>query len=131
MNRRARSILWLDAGAGFAVGVAVLALRAWVARLTGFPPGLVLLIGAANLAYASYSGTLALRASRGKVPSRRAIEVLVAANLMWSVVCVVIIAATVRFATPYGIAYVGLEGVFVAVLAAAEVRWVRGPRPSG
>jgi hypothetical protein len=64
MNRRARSILRLDASAACVAGLAVLALRSWLAPLYGFPPELVLFVGASNLAYASYSGSLAVLATR-------------------------------------------------------------------
>jgi hypothetical protein len=125
MDARAQAILRLDGAAGGAVGLLVLALHTWVAQLHAFPPSLVLFVGAANLAYGAYSGTLAIRAARGKPPSRRAIDVLIAANTCWGVVSVALLVATHRFASVFGLAHVALEGLFVVALAAAEWRWVR------
>lgn len=125
MRSRARRILWVDGGAGLLVGVVVLALHAPLARLYGFPVPFVLFMAAANLAYASYSGTLAVRASRGAPPSRRAVDVLVAANLAWTVACVVLLAVLSSTATAFGVAQLVGEGTFVAVLAVLERRYVR------
>ncbi|MDC0667862.1 hypothetical protein [Nannocystis radixulma] len=125
MNRRARAILWLDGSAACVAGVVVLALHDALARLHAFPPALVLFVGAANLAYASYSGSLAVLASLGRTPTRRAIDILVVANLAWIAVCAAILAATSRSASAFGLAHVGLEALFVGSLAVAEYRKVR------
>lgn len=125
MDARARRILWLDAGAGCAVGIGVLVLRDWIAALHRFPIALVLFVGGANVAYASYSGSLAARASAGRAPRRAAIDVLVAANLAWSVVCVGLLVGTWSFASAWGSAHVAAEGCFVVLLAVLEARWVR------
>ena len=124
MNGRARKILWLDAGAAAAAGATVLTLRAWLVGLHAFPPALIVFVGVSNLAYASYSGSLAVRASLDKTPSRRAVEVLVFANLAWTVVCAAVLAATWRSASVFGLAHVALEGLFVGCLAVAERRFV-------
>lgn len=125
MSRRARALLWFDGGAAFAGGTTVLALREWFAELHRFPVGLVLFIGIANLLYASYSGSLAALASLQKTPSRRAIEVLVVGNLLWMAFCAAVLVATWSSASGFGSAHVGLEGLFVGLLAAAEYRFVR------
>lgn len=126
MNRCARTILWVDGGAAFVAGLLGLVLRDWLAGLYGFPLALVLFIAAANLVYASYSGSLAvLASSSGRRVPRRAIDVLVAGNSAWAVVCVGIVVGTFRFASPIGIAIVALEGCFVAALAVAEFRLLR------
>ena len=125
MTRRARTVLGIDGGAGLVVGVFVLALHGWLAGLYGFPRSWVLALGAANVAYGSYSGTLALRAARGRAPSRLAVDVLVAANLGWAVVCAALVAVAWRWASPLGLAVVAFEGVFVAALAVVERRIVR------
>ncbi|WP_434419082.1 hypothetical protein [Nannocystis pusilla] len=125
MNRRARAILWLDGCAACVAGVVVLALHEALARLHGFSPALVLFIGAVNLAYSCYSGTLAVRASCGRTPTRRAIDVLVVANLAWVVVCAAIVASTASTASIFGLAHVGIEGLFVGALAVVEYHRVR------
>lgn len=125
MNPLATRILWLDGGAGFAVGVFVLAFRAWLAELYGFPLELMTLMGAANLGYASYSSTLAVRASSGKLPSRLAVDALIAANALWAVVCVAIVVTHHRSATIVGLVLVAFEAVFVGGLALVERRFAR------
>ena len=106
-------------------GLGALALHQWLARLYGFPTALVLFIGAANLAYASYSGSLAVLASRGSRLPRRAIDVLVMGNLAWVAVCGGILIATREYASVFGVALVAFEACFVASLAVAEYRYVR------
>lgn len=125
MNRLAQRFLLIDGAAGSAVGVFTLTFREWLAELYAMPLSLVTLIGFANLAYGSYSGTLAVRAWYQKTPSRRAIDLLIAANLAWTVVCAVLVAATYRSASVFGLGHVVLEGLFVAWLALAERRLVR------
>ena len=125
LDLRARRILWLDAGAGGVVGLAMLVLRDWLTGFYGLPLELIVLIGSANVVYASFSGTLAVRAAMGRRPSRRAIDVLVAANLSWSVVCAAMLFAMLRDAGAFGLAHIGLEGAFVTGLAVVEWRVVR------
>jgi hypothetical protein len=93
-----------------------------LAWLQGFPEGLILFMGLANLVYASYSTTLAVLASRGRTPSRRAIWRLVIANGAWVLVCAVVLASTWPFATAFGRGLVTFEAVFVGSLAFAEYR---------
>lgn len=117
--------MWVDACAAGSAGLAVLVLRDWLAHLYAFPVSLVLFLGCANLAYASYSGLLAALASRGRWPSGRAIDLLVVANSSWVLVCLAVLASTIRSASILGTAHVVLEGAFVGSLALVERRWVR------
>lgn len=125
MNPQAKSILWLDGGAAFTAGLVVLALRGWLSALHGFAPALVVFLGVANLVYGTYSGSLAVRASRGRRPSRRAIDFLVFANLAWVVVSATVLVVNRRSVSGFGIAHVAFEGLFVGTLAFAELRFVR------
>jgi hypothetical protein len=122
---RALRLLWLDGGAGFAVGAAMLLLRAWLTGIYGMSVELVVFIGAANLGYGCYSGTLAALASMDRWPPRRAIDVLVAANLAWMVVCVVLLLVLHASVGMLGLGHVALEGIFVTGLAWSEHRYVR------
>ncbi|MCO5165818.1 MAG: hypothetical protein M9894_05560 [Planctomycetes bacterium] len=129
MDRRARLVLCVDAGAGATVGLLLLVLRAWVADLYGLPLALVEVVGAANLAFASGSGTLAVGAARGRAPSRAAVAALITANATWAAVCLGLVALTWPSATVFGVAHLALEGLFVGGLAALEARLVLPPRP--
>lgn len=121
----ALKILMLDGGAAASAGLGVLVLRGFLSRLHGFPLPLVTFLGCVNLAYACYSGSLAWRAVRGRRPSRRAIDVLIAANLAWALVCVAMVVRMRPSATIFGLAHVVFEGAFVVSLAYLEARWVR------
>jgi len=125
MSRLAQRLLFLDGGAGSAVGLGVLTLREWLAELYAMPLSLVTFIGAANLAYGCYSGALAGRAWYQKGPSCRAIDGLIAANLAWTVVCAALVVTTFRSASALGLGHLVLEGMFVAWLALAERKLVR------
>lgn len=123
-TRRARAILWLDGGSGLGAGIAVLLLHRWLAAIHEVTPGTMLGIGLVNMLYGSYSGTLALVATRrGRLPPRVAVNVLVLANLGWTAVCTMLL-AKVDGSGLFRL-HVGFEGAYVAALAAAEWRWVR------
>ena len=114
-------LLWVDCTAGAAVGVAVLALLSWLSRLYELPSGLLLFTGIANLAYATYSFTLARRHRRPVV----ALNTLIVANFSWALVCTFLVLTLAQSASIFGIAHLAGEAVFVAALAALEWRWRR------
>lgn len=114
-----RKLLWVDCIAGGLVGVAVLALHGWLAPFYGLPEAVVLTMGAANLAYATYSFSLARRAQRPMA----LLVVLVVANATWAVLCVAAAAYFAGTATVFGMAQLLGEGLFVGGLAALEWRY--------
>lgn len=124
MSTRVWRLLWLDGGAGLSVGVAVLAVRGWLAGLYGWSVAAVTAVGVANVAYATGSLTLALVARR-RPPRRRWIDLLIGANLAWTVVCATLIATTAGPARGWGVAHLAAEGAFVAGLALVERRYLR------
>lgn len=113
-----RRLLWVDCSAGAIVGVTVLLLSEWLSALYGLPRGLLLVTGAANLLYASYSFSLA----RQPVRPMRWIVLLVAANAAWAVVCIVLAVVYGPAATVFGVGHLVGEGLFVGGLAALEWR---------
>ncbi len=125
MNQRARSILWLDGCAGGFVGLLMMGLHDWLAGFYQLPLSLIVFIAAMNLVYACYSLRLAILASRGRVVSRRAVEFLVVGNLGWTVSCLFLLIQNHQTAGVLGLGHIALEGLFVAVLAGLEVRYVR------
>lgn len=115
---RPRDLLWVDCTAGLAAGVVVLALSPWLGRLYALPRGLLAGIAVANLAYGTFSFSLARRARR----PRALIALLVVANAAWAVLCFI---AAVHFsgtASAFGLAHLAGEGVIVGGLAALEWR---------
>jgi len=63
-----RKLLWVDCTAGALARVAMLVLGGWLSRWYGLPQQLLLFMGAANLLYASYSFSLAVRPRRSPWP---------------------------------------------------------------
>ncbi|MCA9647073.1 MAG: hypothetical protein H6718_12415 [Polyangiaceae bacterium] len=82
-------------------------------------------MAAANLGYASYSGSLALRVSRVSQLPRLAVDLLVFANVAWGFVCVGLLLGNWATVTVWGIAHLIFEGAFVAGLGLVEFRVVR------
>ncbi len=118
MDRR-RQLLWVDGLAGAVVGVAMLALRGWLGKWYQLPQDFLLFMGLVNLAYASYSLSLARRQQRPMY----LIRLLVVANLTWAVLCfrwAVVFGGT---ASLFGLAHLVGEGLFVAGLGCLEWRW--------
>lgn len=114
-----RNLLWIDGLAGAIVGVAMLTLGGWLSELYRVPKDLLILMGLVNLAYASYSLSLASR-SRRPIPF---ILLVAAANLIWAVFCfrwAFVFSETASF---LGLAHFVVEGLFVAGLACLEWRW--------
>ena len=113
-----RQLLWVDSAAGVLAGVAVLALSGWLSELYALPRALLVGMGAANVAYGAFSGSLARRSHR----PRRLIALLVAANATWAALCGLAAVALSRTASPFGMAHLVAEGMFVGGLAAVEWR---------
>ncbi len=112
----AKSLLWIDCTGGLVVGALVLAFHPWLSVLYGLPVGLVIGMGAANLAYGSYSFSLARRAVR----PRALLRLLVTANIAWAVFCAVAAARLAQEASALGLAQLVLEGVYVGCLGLLE-----------
>lgn len=114
-----RKLLWIDCTAGAVVGVAVLALHGWLSEFFGLPRGVLLFTGAANLAYATYSFSLARRRER----PLRLVQILAGANMAWGlVVCLGLAAIFWDTASGFGRAHLLAEAAFVAGLGAVEWR---------
>jgi hypothetical protein len=113
-----RHLLWIDSGAGFTAGLVVLALSTWLSEVYRLPRPLLVGMGVANLAYGTYSGTLARRMCR----PRRLLVVLVLANTIWAVLCMLAAVSLVDRASVFGLAHLAGEGFLVGSLAALEWR---------
>lgn len=114
-----KNLLWIDCIVGAIAGVLVLMFSGWLGNLQALPRELLLLNGAVNLLYASYSFSLAVRATR----PRSLIKLLVFANLSWALVCLCLAAVFAGSATVFGIGHLAGEAVFVGGLAGLEWRW--------
>ena len=112
-------VLWIDATAAALAGVVVLFVSGWLSGWYGLPQELLISIGVVNLVYASYSSSLAMRMRRPKA----LILLLVSANLLWSVVCVILALIYRDTATLFGLAHLLGEALFVGGLGGLEWRW--------
>lgn len=121
----ARRLLWFDCAAAASSGLLVAGLRHWLAALHHLPASLLGFFGGVSLLYAAYSGTLAVSSSRGLPLRRRWIDLLIAGNLAWSLVCLGTAVTLWPTASALGRAHLLLEAVFVAALAGLEYKLVR------
>jgi hypothetical protein len=117
MNWRYR-LLHIDSLGGLTVGIVVLLLSNWLTVWLGLPRSSIIFMGLVNIAYGCYSFSLLVRAKR----PLRLIKLLVVANLVWAVLCVLRAAIFAQTATPLGIAYLLFEAVYVGGLAYLEWR---------
>jgi hypothetical protein len=99
----------------------MLALGGLLASLLGLPLALVVFNGLVNLAYGGFSFSLARQSS----PPRRWVRALVAANLSWAGVCVLMALHFARPGSWLGASCILAEGVFVGVLATVEARTLK------
>ena len=97
----------------------MLLLSGWLSDLYRVPLKLVIFMGVVNLAYASYSLPLARRSIR----PMGLIIFLAAANFTWALVCIGLAVFLWQTISPWGLAHLGVEAIFVGGLAILEWRW--------
>jgi hypothetical protein len=114
----ARHLLRIDSLGGLAVGAMVLPLSPWLSTLYAVPQALVVGMGVANLAYGTMSGLLHRRAERPAA----LIRLLVAANALWGVLCLITAVTLASTASVFGLATLVGEGLYVGGLAVLEWR---------
>ena len=83
----ANHILWIDCTAAAFAGLIVLLAAQWLSQLYHLPKGIIVFMGCVNLLYASYSFTLANYKKR----SMLLINILITANSIWVLVCLVML----------------------------------------
>ena len=115
----ARYLLWIDSAAAASAGFFVLLLASWLSELYRLPHGLLLFIGAVNLFYAGYAGSLAIRRKR----PRALLYVLIIGNTLWMGMCLALALRFAGHAAPLALAHLIGEALFVGALAACEWRW--------
>jgi hypothetical protein len=114
-----KHLLWIDCIAGALAGVAMLVLLDWLAALYGMPTDLLAFIGVANVLYASYSFSLAIRRARSPL----LLNTLIVANGVWALVCVGLAVRWAGTASLFGMAHLIAEALFVGGLASWEWKW--------
>ncbi len=115
-----RNLLWVDGLGAVVAGFAMLTLSGLLSEWYRLPQDLLLLMGWVNLAYASYSLTLARRSRR----PRALILLLVVANLTWAVFFCLRWAVTYSETASYlGLVHLVGEALYVGGLGCLEWRW--------
>lgn len=113
------NILWVDCTAAGVAGALTLLLRDWLAALYAIPVDLLTITALVNLAYGSYSFSLALRAHRPAA----LIKLLAMANAMWAPVCIGLVIYWWPMLSGFAVAHYLGEAAIVVTLAVLEWRW--------
>lgn len=115
-----RNLLWVDCLGALLAGIAVLSLSGWLSGLYGLPRSFVIFLAVVNLAYGAFSLSLA---ARSKKPLAL-VSLLAAANMAWGFLfCFGAAIALAPAASPFGLAQLIGEGLYVGGLGALE--WSR------
>lgn len=120
-----RRLLWIDCLGAFAVGAGVLALSAWLAPFLGLPLWFVIGEGLVNLAYGSFSYSLARRSS----PPPRLVRRLALMNVAWGLMALGLAAVSYGTVTPFGTAHLAVNFAYVGGLGLMEWRSVSDLEP--
>ncbi len=114
-----RNILWIDGLSGLLVGGLMLLTSSWLMQWYKFPGNLLFLVTLANLAYGTYSFSIAALKKRPKI----LIVLLVLANLAWTVICSWLIMTLRETASLLGLLHLTAEALYAGGLAFLEWRW--------
>ncbi len=112
-------LLRIDSQAGITVGVVALLLSNWLHAWYQLPQNFIYFLALANITYGCYSFSLLIRSKRPKI----LIMLLVVANLTWALLCLRWVIVFRQTASPFGLAHLLLETLFVGGLACLEWRW--------
>lgn len=115
----ANHILWIDCTAAAFAGLIVLLAAQWLSQLYHLPKGVIVSVGCVNLLYASYSFTLA----NYKKCSLFLIHILVIANSIWVLVCLLMLWIFWQEMTIFAVIHIAGEAIFVGTLARLEYQW--------
>lgn len=114
-----KNILCVDGVSALVVGLLVLAINGKLAVLYRMPDDLLLFIAGVNLAYGGYALSLHVQKMRGA--SR--LFILITANLVWALQCILLAVANFETISAFGWAHLIAEALYVGTLASLELRW--------
>lgn len=114
-----KNILWIDCGAAALAGMFVLLAAQWLSPLYHLPKKVIIFIGCVNLLYTCYSFLLANYKKR----SILLINMLVVANSMWGLICLIMVWMFWQEITIFAIIHILGEAFFVSSLARLEYLW--------
>lgn len=116
---RTAKLLWIDSIGGLLAGAVTLLMNGWIAPFYGLSYKVLIFLAFANLAYGTYSLSLAVAPHRRTMPR---IGVLAFANMGWGVFCLVAVTLVFVDARLLGKAHLIVEGVYVGMLGLVEWR---------
>jgi hypothetical protein len=117
-------ILSFDSIGGLIAGTITLLAEPLLTAWYGWPEGLVVLFGCANIGYGCYSGVLSLTMRSGARLPPWTVRLLIIANGLWGLHCFARVGLLLGSASLLGIAILVLEGFWVGALAFVEARVV-------
>jgi hypothetical protein len=115
-----RRVLWADSVLGGATALAGLFWYSTLVDFLGLPLHLIVIIASVTMAYA----LLALRLALKSPPSILLLRLLIYANWVWTIISVVLLIFYMYEATLFGVTFLILQVVVVAILAWLEGRHV-------
>ena len=113
-----RRLLWIDCVSALVAGTLLLALSGWLDGLLGLPLWFVVGEGLVNLAYGTFSFSLA----RKPMPKQTQITGLAVANGMWAALCLALAVALFGKVTPLGTIHFAIGALYVGTLGVLEWR---------
>lgn len=116
---RAKNLLWIDCIGGLVVGPLVLMFSTWPSEFYTLPVGLLIVMGMTNLAY----GTFSLSLARRRVRPRALVAFLAIANVLWGALCAATAAVVAKHASALGLAHLLLESAYVGSLGVLEWKY--------
>lgn len=116
-----KKLLWIDGSCALVAAVGSFVLKGHLAEWFLLPEKLFSLTALISLCYAVYSYSLAKRS----VNTRRQVQILIIANVLYSLFCLVLASLFFEQANVFGIIYLIIEALFVFVLAMIEWRLLR------
>jgi hypothetical protein len=115
-----RRVLWADSVLGGATALAGLFWYSTLVDFLGLPLHLIVIIASVTMAYA----LLALRLALKSPPSILLLRLLIYANWVWTIISVVLLIFYMYEATLFGVTFLILQVVVVAILAWLEGRHI-------
>jgi hypothetical protein len=115
-----KKVLWADNLLGGGTAIAGLLLYPVLTEFLGLPANLIVVIASVTLGYA----LLALRLAVQSTPSILLLRMLIYANWLWTIISVALLIFYFNEATLFGVAFLILQVVVVAVLAYLEGRHI-------
>ncbi len=119
-------LVWIDGFAALASGCFTLLFKSKLSTLFNLSESLLTTLMVVSFCYAMYSLSLARQPSKPLI----LLKILVTGNVIYAVICALLMVIFYEKATFWGVGYLMLESSFVAVLAFLEAQQIKKKDPS-